>query len=161
MPPDMTNPITFDGIVLTELAKHENEKGSVLHLMRNGDAGYAGFGEAYISTVAEGVIKGWRRHRTMTLNLAVPVGEIQIWVLREDTNDLIPPKIYTVRLSLRNYCRLSVQPGLWVAFGGMAPGQNILINIASHRHDKAEEDYLPHESGPIPLHWPRLGLNSL
>ena len=51
--------------------------------MKETSAGYAGFGEAYFSQVDKGAIKAWKRHKKMTLNLLVPVGEIK-FVLFDD-----------------------------------------------------------------------------
>ena len=50
----------MDGIILTPLKQIRTSKGSVLHAMKKGDEGYAGFGEAYFSTINKGDIKGWK-----------------------------------------------------------------------------------------------------
>ena len=65
---------------LTELKIIEQTQGYVMHGMRSSDGSCAGFGEAYFSTVNNGMIKGWKLHRKMTLNLIVPHGEIRFVV---------------------------------------------------------------------------------
>jgi len=64
----------IDGVVLTRLSIINIPDGDVLHAMKSNDLGYSGFGEAYFSIVKQNVVKAWKRHREMTLNLVVPVG---------------------------------------------------------------------------------------
>ncbi len=128
----------IDGCKLTLLSIFPSEKGSVMHAIRCSDEGFSAFGEAYFSSVKKGVTKGWKRHQRMTLNLVVPVGRIR-FRLHDDRND--SPTHGTseeVELSPENYQRLTVPPGVWVAFEGMADGVNLLLNIADLPHDPTE-----------------------
>lgn len=116
--------------------------------MKNGDPGYAGFGEAYFSQVLPGVIKGWKRHRRMTLNLMVPVGAIR-FVLHDghDFQDiLLSPECD------ETYLRLTVEPGLWMAFRGESASTSVLLNIASIPHDPSEAE--SREESALPWLWP-------
>ena len=45
----------------------------------------------------------------------------------------------------QHYQRLTVPPGIWVAFSGEGPGENIVLNIASIPHDPVEAETLPWE----------------
>ena len=98
--------------------------------MKEGDAGFCGFGEAYFSSITCGEIKGWKKHTKMTLNLIVPVGEIE-FVLYDGN------AFFNLKLSIANYQRLTIHPNLWVAFRGLS-AENILLNIASVKHDPGE-----------------------
>ena len=68
--------VNIEGVILTPLKKIIFSKGDVLHGIKKGDDGYVGFGEAYFSTINFGEIKGWNRHKEMTLNLVVPMGSV-------------------------------------------------------------------------------------
>ena len=70
-------------VVITKLDIIDTLGGSVMHAMKASSAGYTGFGEAYFSQVDQGAIKARKRHNKMTLNLAVPLGEIR-FVLFDD-----------------------------------------------------------------------------
>ena len=59
------------GVILTPLKIIDVEGGDVLHGMKKSDTGYMGFGEAYFSMIKPGVIKAWKRHQKMTLNILV------------------------------------------------------------------------------------------
>jgi len=122
----------LDKIILTSLKQIYNPKGDIYHAMKKSDDGYDGFGEAYFSTVHKDDIKGWKQHTKMTLNLVVPIGAIEFVVYDEDTKEF-----FSVVLSQDNYQRLTVKPGLWMAFRGKNEN-NMLLNLASIEHDPKE-----------------------
>ncbi len=128
----------IDGCKLTPLRILPSEKGAVMHAMHSTDEGFSAFGEAYFSTVKKGVTKGWKRHRRMTLNLVVPVGRIRFLLHDDRTESHTCGQTDEVELSPENYQRLTVPPGVWLAFEGMADGTNLLLNIADLPHDPTE-----------------------
>jgi len=121
-----------DGVTLTPLKQIYHPKGDIFHAMKKSDDGFAGFGEAYFSTIHQGDIKGWKQHTQMTLNLVVVLGEIEFVVYDE-----MKKEFFSVRLSKDNYQRLSVSPKLWVAFRGLGES-NMLLNLANLEHDPKE-----------------------
>ena len=128
------------GVALTPLKALTNESGGVYHVMRHTDFGFQRFQEAYISTVNRGVIKHWRRHRQMTLNLVVPAGRVQFRAVKGLES---AGTCGVIELSLSRYCRLTVPPGIWLSFRGEDEGINMVINIADLVHDPSEADVLP------------------
>ena len=122
----------MDGVILTPLKKIYNSKGDIFHAMKKSDKGFAGFGEAYFSTVKTGEIKGWKKHKEMMLNLIVIKGEIE-FVIYDNHN------FFNVKLSKKNYQRLTIKSNLWLAFRGLGD-ENILLNLASIEHNKNESE---------------------
>ena len=127
-------------VIVTYLDVIDVLGGSVMHGMKGTSAGYAGFGEAYFSQVDKGAVKAWKRHKKMTLNLIIPVGEIK-FVLFDD-RDLLNPTFQEVVISRKNYCRLTVPPMIWVGFQGLSEGGSMLLNIANIEHNPDEVDRL-------------------
>ncbi len=121
-----------DNITLTPLQRIFNEKGDILKGLKCSDNGYAGFGEAYFSFIKKGFIKGWKKHTKMQLNIIVPSGQIKFYLLDEATKE---NKI--IIIGNEDYSRLTVKPGVWMAFEGLDE-QNMLLNIASIEHDPLE-----------------------
>lgn len=130
----------MDGIILTPLKQIYHPKGDILHAIKKNDDGFVGFGEAYFSTIHKGVIKGWKKHTKMTLNLVVPIGEIEFVIYKEDSKEF-----FQVKLSQKNYQRLTVKPNLWMAFRGLKEN-NMLLNIASIEHNPSESKKIALES---------------
>jgi len=124
-----------DSIVLTPLKQILNPKGDIFHALKKSDVDFEGFGEAYFSTINHGAIKGWKKHTVMTLNLVVIVGEIE-FVIYDEVKD----SFFSVKLSLKNYQRLTVPPNYWMAFRGIGKKDNILLNLASIEHDPEESE---------------------
>lgn len=122
----------MDGVTLTRLKQIQHTKGDVFHAMKKSDDGFDGFGEAYFSTVNQDDVKGWKKHTKMTLNLVVPVGEIEFVVYDKNSKEF-----FSVKLSKNNYQRLTVKPNLWMAFRGVGE-YNMLLNLASVEHDPKE-----------------------
>ena len=134
----------IDGVVLTPLKIIDTQGGNVLHAMKQSDPGYAGFGEAYFSTVEAGVVKGWKRHHQMTLNLVVPIGAVR-FVGYDDRSESNSFGLFQkVVLAKEKYYRLTVPPMLWVGFQGIADMTSTLLNIADieHRPDEVDKKML-------------------
>ena len=122
----------MDGVILTPLKQIHNPKGDIFHAMKKSDEGFDGFGEAYFSTINLDDIKGWKKHTKMTLNVVVPLGEIEFVIYDEKKGEFL-----SVKLSQKNYQRLTVKAGLWMAFRGLAKS-SMLLNLASIEHDPSE-----------------------
>ena len=75
--------VKIKDVILTPLKKIYHPKGDILHGIKKIDKGYLGFGEAYFSTINYNEIKGWNRHKRMTLNLVVPIGSVK-FVIYDD-----------------------------------------------------------------------------
>ena len=126
----------IDRVILTPLRRIPGAAGDVRHGLKASSEGYDGFGEAYFSCVLKGAVKGWKKHTRMTLNLIVSRGEIRFIVYDETVGSY---KAYHLTPERdEDYARLTVPPGLWMAFGGVGDGENMLLNIASIEHDPSE-----------------------
>lgn len=129
--------MTLADILLTPLPRIETAGGDVLHAMKQSDAGYTGFGEAYFSWVSAGAVKAWKRHTRMTMNVVVPVGQVR-FVFRLDGTD----QFRVEEIGVDRYARITVPPGIWFGFHGLAAPQSLVLNIASIPHDPNEVERL-------------------
>ncbi|MDN0071276.1 dTDP-4-dehydrorhamnose 3,5-epimerase [Bacteroides caecigallinarum] len=133
--------INIQGVELHPLKHIIVPKGDIFHALKNTDEGYAGFGEAYFSQIESGAVKGWKRHNRMTLNIIVPVGKIRFVVYDDREGSATNGKFQEVILSPEsNYQRLTLAPGLWMAFQGMDKGLSMLMDIIPEPHDPSEAD---------------------
>lgn len=142
-------------ILLTPLRRISVPRGDVFHAIKASAPGFAGFGEAYFSTVETGAVKGWKRHNEMTMNLVVPAGAVE-FVLYDGDADTGEGTFRSVTLSPdsdERYQRLTVPPGLWMAFAGRGEGLNLVLNFASIEHRPDEADGRPLDA--LPWTWER------
>ena len=142
----------IDEVMLTPLRIISGDTGDVMHALKQQEASFCGFGEAYFSTVKNKAVKGWKKHRKMILNLIVPLGAIRFVLYDGRAGSKTFQTIQEFVLSRENYQRLTVPPGIWMAFQGLSDDVNMLLNIASIPHDPAEAENLPVENELIPFH---------
>tara|TARA_B000000475_G_C15973993_1_gene438221 strand:- start:417 stop:860 length:444 start_codon:yes stop_codon:yes gene_type:complete len=131
--------LNIKGVALTPLQHIETSGGSVLHSLKASDKEFKGFGEAYFSIVNFGKVRGWKKHNQMTSNLIVPMGEVK-FVLVEDKPDQSQEAFNEIILSRKNFCRLTIPPGIWLGFQGLSQEDNLILNLANIEHDPAETD---------------------
>jgi dTDP-4-dehydrorhamnose 3,5-epimerase len=124
--------VSLNEICVTPLKRISVTGGDVLHAMKKSDTGYVDFGEAYFSLVEFGAIKAWKRHLQMTLNLVVPIGEVQFVLM--DSVGLIREE----RIGEGHYARLTIPPGIWFGFQGVSKKIALLLNIADIEHSPDE-----------------------
>ena len=123
-------------VLITKLDVIDTPGGNVMHAMKESSIGYSGFGEAYFSQVDKGAVKAWKRHKEMTLNLMVPLGEVR-FVLFDD-REILSPQFQEIIISKNNYCRLTVPPMIWVGFQGLGQQTSLILNIANIEHSPEE-----------------------
>ena len=131
----------IEGIKLTPLRHIEVPNGDVFHALKSTEAEFCGFGEAYFSEIAPGAVKGWKRHNRMTLNIIPVIGSIG-FVIYDDREGSSTKGCFSHVVLSRdgNYQRLTVAPGLWMAFYGAGECTNMLMDIIPEPHDPSEAD---------------------
>ena len=67
----------IEGVKITPPRQILDERGKIMHMLRNDATHFESFGEIYFSFVNPGAIKGWHIHKEMILNYAVPHGDIK------------------------------------------------------------------------------------
>ena len=143
----------IQGIEITPLKQIVDERGKVMHMLRNDSPNFAGFGESYFSCVYPGVVKGWHIHKHMTLNYAVPQGRIKL-VLYDDREDSpTQGELQEIYMGPDNYCLVTISPRIWNGFKGIGTEMAIVANCASIPHDPAEIERLSPVNDRIPYDW--------
>ena len=133
--------ISVSEILVTKLDKIETNGGEVLHAIKSSDSGYVSFGEAYFSSIFRGSIRAWKRHKRMTMNLIVPIGEVKFVFRSVGEGGL--EEFRVERSGLTDYSRITVPPGIWFGFQGISTAESLVLNVASIQHDPDEVERLP------------------
>jgi len=143
----------IDGVVVTPLQQILDERGKIMHVMRNESPGFAGFGEIYFSCIYPGVIKAWHIHKRMILNYAVPVGRIKLALHDSRENSPTTGQTQTIFLGPDNYCRVTIPAMVWNGFKGIGTEMAVVANCASIPHDPSEIERLDPFDPSIPYDW--------
>ena len=143
----------IEGIKVTALNQIEDERGKVMHMLRNDSKIFTKFGEIYFSTVHPNKIKGWHLHSKMTLNYAVVLGEIKLVLYDARSNSKTKGQIQEFFLSQKNYKLISVPPGIWNGFMGIGKETAIVANCADLPCDETEIKRKSAFDKDIPYDW--------
>lgn len=132
-----------DGLraAITPLRVIAHDKGEIRHALKASDPSFCEFGEAYFTSVIPGEIKGWKKHTRMQMQIVVPRGDVQFYLRHEDYEECV-----SVIVGHSNFVRLTIDPGIWVAFEAATEIPNLVLNIASLEHDPAEAIDVPLET---------------
>ncbi len=132
----------IEGVSLHPLRQISVPKGDLWHAFKATDDGFVGFGESYFTQIEPHQVKGWKRHNRYVLNLVVVVGAVKFVIYDDRKDSPTHGQFQEVILSPHfNYQRLTLAPGLWMAFAGADPLQtSILMDLIPEVHDPAEGD---------------------
>lgn len=128
----------INGVKIKPLKKIIDERGSVMHMLRRDDPGFAKFGEIYFSLVYPGVIKGWHLHTKMTLNYAVISGMIKLVLFDDRKGSLSHGEIMEIFTGEDNYALITIPPLVWNGFKGIGTKSAIVANCSTLPHDPKE-----------------------
>lgn len=122
-------------------------------MLKRTDPHFIEFGEIYFSTIYRGVVKGWHKHRDMTLNYACVSGRVKL-VLYDDRADS-PTRggLVEVHLGPDHYSLAVIPPGVWNGFKGLAEPYSIMANCCTHPHDPRLSTRLDPFGPTIPYSW--------
>ena len=143
----------IEGVLIKPLRQILDERGKVMHMLRNDDPDFLGFGEIYFSTVYPGVIKGWHLHKKMVLNYAVPCGTIKLVLYDDRISSNTRGEIQEVFLGPENYCLVQIPPLVWNGFKGIGSTISIVANCSTIPHDPTEIDRRDPYDPTIPYNW--------
>ena len=146
---------SIEGVNVIPLQRIPDERGTILHMLRADDPHFIQFGEIYFSTIYRNVIKGWHRHREMTLNYACISGRIKL-VIYDDREDSPTRGTHMEQfLGPENHSLVQIPPGLWNGFKGMSDPHAIIANCCTHAHDPNanRSDRLDPFENDIPYDW--------
>ncbi len=128
----------IEGVKITPLKQIVDERGKIMHMLRNDSGVFKSFGEIYFSCVYPGVIKGWHLHKKMILNYAVPAGNIKFVLYDDRENSPTKGSLQEIFMGQDNYVLVTVPPLIWNGFKGIGDVTAIVANCASIPHDPNE-----------------------
>jgi dTDP-4-dehydrorhamnose 3,5-epimerase len=143
----------IDGVKVVPLRRIPDERGTVMHMLRSTDPHFTQFGEIYFSTVYKDVVKGWHRHKQMTLNYACVSGRIKLAMFDDRPESPTRGALDEVFLGPDEYALVVIPPGIWNGFKGMTEPHAIVANCASHPHDPSGSERLDPFDNEIPYDW--------
>ncbi len=143
----------IDGVIVTPLRQIFDERGKVMHMLREDSPTFSRFGEIYFSCTHPGVIKAWHMHNVMTLNYAVILGEIKFVLFDDRADSPTRGEINELFISPENYALVTVPPLIWNGFKAVGTATAIVANCATLPHYPEELVRRPAFDEGIPYDW--------
>ncbi len=143
----------INGVVIKRISKISDERGSILHMLKEEDKEFKRFGEIYFSSIYPGVIKGWHIHSKMELNYLVVIGDIKLVLYDNRKGSKTKGNLMEVFMGERNNLMVKVPKNVWNGFKGIGLKEAVLANCSSYSHRLDEISRLDPFSKEIPYDW--------
>lgn len=143
----------IDGVKITKLNQIFDERGKVMHMLRNDQEIFSKFGEIYFSYTHPNVVKAWHYHKEMTLNYAVIYGELKLVLFDDRENSTTKGNLMELYFSTENYNLITVPPKIWNGFKTVGSKPAILANCSDIPHDDNEVLRKDYQDQSIPYNW--------
>jgi dTDP-4-dehydrorhamnose 3,5-epimerase len=143
----------IEGVQVVSLRRIPDERGTIMQMLKRTDPHFREFGEIYFSTVYPGVVKGWHRHREMTLNYACVFGRIKLVLYDDREASATSGEVMELFLGPDDYSLVIIPPEVWNGFKGMSEPHAIVANCCTHPHDASQSIRLDPFDNDIPYEW--------
>lgn len=143
----------IEGVRVIPLQRIPDERGTIFHMLKCTDPYFIQFGEIYFSTVFPGIVKGWHRHREMTLNYSCIFGRVKIGLFDERESSPSKGELMEVFLGPDIHSLVVIPPGVWNGFKGMSEPFAIVANCCTHPHDPSRSERVDPFKNHIPYDW--------
>ena len=143
----------IEGIKISPLKIISDDRGSVMHMIRNDSQVFKKFGEIYFSTIFEGKIKAWHLHKEATLNYVCVYGKVKLVLFDERKTSKTFGKYQELILTLENYSLITIPPNIWNGFKGCNDQFSIIANCLNLPHNEKEMVRLDVKDNRFEYHW--------
>ena len=128
----------IDGIKITLLKQIVDERGKIMHMIRNDSKIFEKFGEIYFSTVNPGFVKAWHLHKENTLNYACIKGKVKLVLFDDRKDSSTTGQHQELILSPEDYFLVTIPPFIWNGFKGLSDSDSIIANCMTLPHNEKE-----------------------
>lgn len=140
---------------ITPLRRIVDDRGAVLHMLRDDSDVFERFGEIYFSTVNPGAVKAWHLHHEMTLNYAVPVGTIRLVCFDDRPASPTCGNLVELEIGEDNYVLVTIPPMVWNGMACRGDTAALVANCATVHHSPEEIERLDPDTERIDYAWDR------
>jgi dTDP-4-dehydrorhamnose 3,5-epimerase len=125
-------------VKITPLKTISDDRGKVMHMLRNDSDVFKQFGEIYFSTIYSEAIKAWHLHKESFLNYACIKGEVKLTLFDNRKNSPSKSEYQEIILSPKNYSLITIPPEVWNGFKGIDKEESIIANCLTLPHNEKE-----------------------
>lgn len=128
----------IEGVKIIKKKQIIDERGKIMHMIRNDDEHFTKFGEIYFSYTHPNTVKAWHLHKKMTVNYACVIGKIKLVLFDDRPESKTKGTLQEIFLTTENYNLISVPPNVWNGFKSIESKFAIIANCSDIPHDPNE-----------------------
>jgi dTDP-4-dehydrorhamnose 3,5-epimerase len=128
----------IQGVKISKLKIISDNRGKVMHMLRNDSPVFESFGEVYFSTIYENKIKAWHLHKESFLNYACINGKVKLTLFDDRKESTTNNQYQELILSPKDYFLVTIPPNVWNGFKGIEKDVSIIANCLSLPHNENE-----------------------
>tara|TARA_Y100000992_G_C20828833_1_gene288355 strand:+ start:9 stop:443 length:435 start_codon:yes stop_codon:yes gene_type:complete len=128
----------IDGVLVTKLKIIRDERGSVMHMLRNDSPTFSNFGEIYFSTINHNSIKAWHLHKETTLNYSCIFGRVKLVLYDTREKSKTSGEHQELILSPEEHRLITIPKNIWNGFKGLEKNISIVANCLTLPHNEKE-----------------------
>ena len=125
-------------VKITPLKIISDNRGKVMHMLRNDSEIFKKFGEIYFSTIYHQSIKGWHLHKESVLNYVCIKGKVKLVLFDDRKESASKGVLQELILTPENYFLVTIPPYIWNGFKGIAKEESIIANCLTLPHNERE-----------------------
>jgi len=147
----------INGVKVKNLKVLPDERGRVMEILRRDDSFFSCFGQVYLTTAYQGVVKGWHYHKKQTDNMTVVKGMMKIVLYDNRKSSTTKGEINELFAGKHNHILIQIPPLVYHGFKCISPEEALAINVPDKLYNYKQPDEFrvdPH-SQKIPYAWER------
>ncbi len=146
----------IEGVKVIPLRKICDERGMIMHMLKNTDPHFEQFGEIYFSTAYPEVVKGWHEHTKQVQFYAVIQGMIKLVLYDNRPKSPTYKELMEIFTGEDNYQLVRIPTGVINGYKTVGAKTAILANCSTLPHQPDEMlRYDPH-GDKVPYKWVRV-----
>ena len=145
----------IQGVEIKQLARHADERGFLMELLRSDDAIFTKFGQCYVSMNYPGVIRAWHHHKKQDDFFVVMKGMIKVGLYDRREGSPTRGEVGEFYLGDNNNIMLKIPVGVVHGYKTVGTEPSLLINFPSEVYNPEEPDEyrFPWNTDQIPFDW--------
>ncbi len=145
----------ISGVKTKELLLIPDERGGLMEMLRSDDELFVKFGQIYLTTVYQGIVKGWHHHKIQTDNFVVIKGMIKLVLYDNREDSPTYGEINEFFIGEKKRLLIQIPPQVIHGFKGIGGEEAFVINIPTEPYNRENPDEYrldPHQND-IPYDW--------
>ena len=147
--------LAIQGVLTKPLRVIPDERGFLMEMLRSDDELFERFGQAYVTAVYPGVVKGWHYHRKQTDHFVCITGMAKVVLYDSREDSPTHGQVQEFFIGQRNPTLVKIPPFVMHGFKAVGTEMAMIVNFPTELYDyqNPDEYRVAWDSPEIPYDW--------